>query len=71
MRNLKLALACLLLASPTARAQRPNIVVFLVDDMGWQETSVEFHSERTALNERYHTGRTSISATLFCRSLGV
>ncbi|SHJ79913.1 sulfatase [Pseudozobellia thermophila] len=33
----------------------PNIVLFLVDDMGWQDTSVPFYSERTALNERYHT----------------
>ena len=37
------------------QAQRPNVVVFLVDDMGWQETSVPFHSERTALNDRYRT----------------
>lgn len=34
---------------------RPNIVVFLVDDMGWQDTSVAFHSERTPANERYRT----------------
>jgi arylsulfatase A-like enzyme len=34
---------------------RPNIVFFLVDDMGWQETSVPFHSEVTALNRRYQT----------------
>lgn len=36
-------------------AQRPNIVLFLVDDMGWQETSVPFWSEPTALNARYRT----------------
>lgn len=34
---------------------RPNIVFFLVDDMGWQETSVPFHTEVTALNRRYKT----------------
>lgn len=34
---------------------RPNIVFFLVDDMGWQETSVPFHREVTALNRRYRT----------------
>jgi len=34
---------------------RPNIVLFLVDDMGWQDTSVPFHSETTPLNRRYHT----------------
>lgn len=34
---------------------RPNIILFLVDDMGWQETSVPFYSETTGLNERYRT----------------
>ena len=38
-----------------AAARRPNIVFFLVDDMGWQDTSVPFHSEPTALNRRYRT----------------
>lgn len=33
----------------------PNIVFFFVDDMGWQDTSVPFHTEVTALNEKYHT----------------
>jgi len=33
----------------------PNIVLFLVDDMGWQDTSVPFWTERTAFNDRYHT----------------
>ena len=37
-------------------AQRPpNIVFFLVDDMGWQDTSVPFHTEPTPLNARYQT----------------
>ena len=34
---------------------RPNIVFFLVDDMGWQETSEQFYKEITALNKRYYT----------------
>jgi hypothetical protein len=30
--------------------------MFLVDDMGWQDTSVPFFEDnRTLLNERYHT----------------
>ena len=29
---------------------RPNIILFLVDDMGWQETSVPFYKEKTLLN---------------------
>lgn len=36
-------------------ATKPNIVLFLVDDMGWQDTSVPFHSEVTPLNQRFHT----------------
>jgi arylsulfatase A-like enzyme len=36
-------------------AQKPNIILFMVDDMGWQDTSVPFHTEQTPLNKRYHT----------------
>lgn len=36
-------------------AIRPNIILFLVDDMGWQETSVPFYKQKTLLNERYRT----------------
>jgi arylsulfatase A-like enzyme len=42
--------------SSTARTSPPpNILVFLVDDMGWQDTSVPFHSSATPLNQRYRT----------------
>jgi len=34
---------------------QPNIVFFLVDDMGWQDTSEPFHTEITPLNKRYST----------------
>jgi arylsulfatase A-like enzyme len=34
---------------------QPNIVFFFVDDMGWQDTSLPFHTETTKLNEQYHT----------------
>jgi len=34
---------------------RPNIVLFLVDDMGWQDCSVPFWKELTPLNKIYHT----------------
>lgn len=34
---------------------RPNIIFFLVDDMGWQDTSVPFWTERTMYNDRYET----------------
>jgi arylsulfatase A-like enzyme len=39
----------------TAKGKQPNIIVFLIDDMGWQETSIPFHTERTALNDRFKT----------------
>ncbi len=35
--------------------QKPNIILFFVDDMGWQDCSLPFHSEPTRLNEIYHT----------------
>lgn len=35
--------------------EKPNIVMFMVDDMGWQDTSVPFWTEKTPLNERYQT----------------
>tara|TARA_R110000796_G_scaffold86056_1_gene186365 strand:+ start:28917 stop:30476 length:1560 start_codon:yes stop_codon:yes gene_type:complete len=33
----------------------PNIVLFFVDDMGWQDTSVPFWNQRTPYNDLYHT----------------
>lgn len=38
-----------------AQATQPNILLFLVDDLGWQDTSVPFHSELTSFNELYNT----------------
>ena len=38
-----------------AQDKRPNIVVFLVDDMGWMDTSVPFGDSVMALNRKYHT----------------
>ena len=37
------------------KKNRPNIIFFLVDDMGWQDTSEPFYKEITALNKRYYT----------------
>jgi arylsulfatase A-like enzyme len=41
--------------TPDADPPKPNIVMFLVDDMGWQDTSVPFWSHKTPFNERYRT----------------
>lgn len=40
---------------PSTKERRPNVVLFLVDDMGWQDTSVPFHAGVTELNRRYST----------------
>lgn len=40
---------------PGSQPDRPNIIIFIVDDMGWQDTSVEFHTQRTVWNDLYHT----------------
>ena len=54
-----------LLCSVTGRAQEvglPNIILFYVDDMGWQDCSVPFHTEETRLNRTYHTPHMEILA---------
>lgn len=35
--------------------KRPNIILFMVDDMGWQDTSVPFWTQKTPYNEAYET----------------
>ena len=35
--------------------KRPNIIFFLVDDMGWQDTSLPFWTQKTHYNEVYET----------------
>lgn len=35
--------------------EKPNIILFMVDDMSWQDTSVQFWKERTHFNDLYQT----------------
>ena len=35
--------------------QPPNIILFFVDDLGWQDTSVPFWNKSTPNNQRYQT----------------
>ena len=49
------AMAATILYAQKATDTRPNIILFMVDDMGWQDTSLPFASEKTPINERYHT----------------
>ena len=55
--NALLSACCLSSLSLHAQtANRPNIILFLVDDMGWQDTSVPFYNDSVMpLNRRYHT----------------
>jgi arylsulfatase A-like enzyme len=38
-----------------ANTRSPNIIFFLVDDMGWQDTSVPFGKEKTPINKKFYT----------------
>ncbi len=57
MRIAQQILVCTFLFSAlTLSAQRrPNIIVFLVDDMGWMDSSVPFGDSLYPLNKKYHT----------------
>ena len=47
---------CLIIQfSVNAQKQRPNIIVFLVDDMGWQDCSVPFNNTKSPLNHIFRT----------------
>lgn len=40
---------------PEQTDKRPNIILFMVDDMGWQDTSLPFWTQKTPYNEVYET----------------
>jgi arylsulfatase A-like enzyme len=49
------SLAVLMVVAAVGRAGHPNVVVFLVDDLGWQDTSVPFLETKTPQNHHFHT----------------
>ena len=56
--SITLALGFASCMSPTSGPEpksRPNIIVMLTDDQGWQDTSEPFAAERTPQNDRYRT----------------
>lgn len=44
-----------LLTTQVYAQTRPNIVLFMVDDMGWQDTSLPLYDKENPLNSRFHT----------------
>jgi arylsulfatase A-like enzyme len=55
IKKLKLVFLFCLITYLSKAQQKPNIIVFMVDDMGWMDTSVPFSATKLALNKRYHT----------------
>ena len=48
---------------------RPNIIVFIVDDMGWQDTSLPFWDKKTKYNEMYTPIRDKIAISCMLRQI--
>ncbi len=44
-----------LISQNIIKKDRPNIIVFMVDDMGWQDCAVSFWNKHTAANKLFHT----------------
>ena len=59
MKKTQLIPIALLSVSAVVNAQNasrpPNIILFLVDDMGWEDTSLPFWTQKTHYNEVYET----------------
>ena len=55
MKNLIYLICFLLVSCLYEKNDNPNIILFMVDDLGWQDTSVPFWSQKTKFNELYNT----------------
>lgn len=55
MKKTNLCMLLTLFSGSIVAQQKPNIILFLVDDMGWEDTSVPFWTGRTSLNRTYNT----------------
>ena len=59
LKKIAIAFFCFLIVCKATAQQpksnHPNIIVFMVDDMGWMDTSVPFYDSTMPLNKRYHT----------------
>jgi arylsulfatase A-like enzyme len=57
LKSLLIFCCCLLAfrADLFSQQVKPNIIIFLVDDMGWQDTSVPFWNNPTSINKKFHT----------------
>ncbi|MCD4730604.1 MAG: sulfatase [Bacteroidales bacterium] len=59
MKKLIILLGVILIIGQSCKEEKnevkPNIIMFLVDDMGWQDCSEPFWKEKTDFNERYAT----------------
>ena len=49
------SITCFFACDPSDTDAKPNIILFFVDDLGWQDTSVPFWDKKTPLNEKYKT----------------
>ena len=43
------------IANAEVADERPDIILFMVDDMGWQDTSLPFTNDTTAYNRMFRT----------------
>lgn len=59
MKNATMRIGAALLSSLAlsgyAQSKQPNIILFLVDDMGWQDTSLPFDDKPSEFNKLYET----------------